>query len=200
MLVYGYLRLSLYFGAMAIDQAVLRWDGFPGAPGYSVFYADPGNDVLADIWAFFDNWRTALPADVHITMPTEGLTYDEVTGTVTGTWTRAALGTVNGGDSGVYPAPTGACVTWRTGEVANGRLVRGRTFLVPLGGSSYQNDGSIGTEILAAIRNAANSLVSNAGGHLLVWHRPVGGAGGSKHPVVAATVADRAAVLKSRRQ
>jgi hypothetical protein len=34
---------------------------------------------------------------------------------------------------------------------------------------------------------------------LVIWRRPVGGAGGSVAPVTAARIADRVAILKSRR-
>lgn len=184
---------------MAIDKGIWTWSGFPGAPGYSILYATPGAGISGDVQAFFTAVRTELPSSVSITGPTGGDSIDPVTGTLTGTWSGGTGGTINGMSAAVYAGPAGAVVTWLTDGIANGRRVRGRTFLVPLSSSAYQTDGSLLAGSLTAIQSAANALVSSAAGNLLVWHRPVGGVGGSAHAVTGAKVSDRVAVLRSRR-
>jgi hypothetical protein len=182
-----------------IDKLVVQWGGFNGAPGYSVFYATPGNLVRADIISFFSSVNDWIPSGVSLSIPSSGDTVDDATGVLTGTWTEGTDLVLNGSAGGIYAAPAGCCITWDTSGIANGRRVRGRTFLVPLGGNALATDGSLENIALQDIRSSAAALVGNAGGNLLVWHRPVAGAGGSSHPVVASRVADKVAVLRSRR-
>jgi hypothetical protein len=77
--------------------------------------------------------------------------------------------------------------------------VRGRTFLVPLHPVVFQNDGTITSATLDALRLAASTLWSSGGLH--VWHRPTTptGTDGQAFPVNASNVADKSAVLRSRR-
>ena len=184
---------------MAIDKGVWVWNGLPGGSGYSIFYATPDMGVSGLIKTFWDSIVAALPSGVSVTGPTEGDRLDESTGTLTGVWTGGAGGTTVGTGAPHFAAPTGACVTWHTGGIVNGKRVRGRTFLVPLTGDAYQDDGSLRENIRATMQAAVDALVSAAAGDLLVWHRPVGGLGGSAHPVVSGRISDRAAILTSRR-
>lgn len=184
---------------MAIDKGVFEWQGFPGAPGYSVFYATPDMGVSGLIKTFFSSIASILPNNVLIACPTVGDRLDEATGLLTGTWSGGVGGSVPGTYSGVYPGPAGAAITWETAGIARGRRVRGRTFIVPIVGDAFQNDGSLGAGALATLQTAADTLVSGAAGDLLVWSRPRLGAGGSAHPIVSARVSDRVAVLRSRR-
>lgn len=184
---------------MTIDKGVWVWNGIPGGSGYSILYATPGMGVSGLIKTFFSSIAAALPSGVSVTTPTEGDQIDEATGTLTGVWTGGAGGTTVGTGAPHFAAPTGACVTWSTDGIVNGKRVRGRTFLVPLTGDAYQDDGSLRENIRTLMQTAVDTLVSGAAGDLLVWHRPVGGVGGSAHPVVAGRISDRAAILTSRR-
>ena len=184
---------------MTIDKGVWRWQGFPGAPGYSIFYATPGAGVSGSISLFFDQIKSTLPSGVSVTDPTDGDQLNEATGLLTGTWTGGPGATRFGTGAPHFHGAGGAAVTWHTDGIANGRKVRGRTFLVPLTGDAYEADGTIRPTILTPLQTAVDTLVTNAGGDLLVWHRPVGGFGGSAHPVISGRVTDRAAVLRSRR-
>lgn len=182
-----------------IDKLVCRWDGFVGGPGYTIFYATPGAGVRAHILTFWDAIREWLPSIVTISVPNGGDTLDDATGTLTGSWSSGVASTHLGQGTGNFPAPAGAAVTWDTDGIANGRRVRGRTFLVPCSGQAFAADGTLYEPFLTDLRLAAGALVDSAAGALLVWHRPVAGAGGSSHAVVDARVSDKAAVLRSRR-
>ena len=182
-----------------VDKLIVRWDGFTGAPGYSVFHAAPGGAVRDSIFAFFDSIKVNIPAGVSLTIPTTGDTYDVATGELTGTWSSGSgttLITCSGGAQNVGNA--GACVTWRTPGIAEGHKVRGRTFLVPLSVANYATNGTLDDAVVAALRSYASALVSAAAPQFSVWHRPKAGAGGSLHQINAATVTDRAAILRSR--
>ena len=182
-----------------IDQLVVRWDGFTGAPGYSVFYALPGHSVRGMIFNFFDSIKVNVPTGVHWTVPLSGNTFDDATGELTGVWTETTAATgidASGGAPNVGNA--GACFTWRTNTILDGKKVRGRTFIVPLSTANYASNGTLDDAVLAAFRTKGQALVDDADGNLVVWHRPKAGAGGGHGPITLCTVTDRAAILRSR--
>lgn len=182
-----------------IDKLVVQWNGFIGAPGYSVFYATPGAGVRADILTFLQAIADWLPVGVELSVPASGDTVDDASGTLVSTWTSGVDTQVIGTSGGIYAAPSGVCVTWDTDGIANGRRVRGRTFFVPIGGNALATDGTLTPQAVQDFRDSAAALVTAAGGDLLVWHRPIAGAGGSSHGVVGSRVRDTVAVLRSRR-
>lgn len=192
---------------MAIYRVTVRWDGFLGAPGYSNFHftesvSTPGPaDGRSRVVAFFNGFNTLLPADVEFTTSHEVAVIDEETGMVTGFETVAEPGEPgNGGDSGGYSAASGAVVTWHTSGVRNGRRVRGRTFLVPLGGNAYQPDGTLTTSAISQINDAATELVGEGfDSGFCIFSRPSSEGGGGVFPVTGFRVPDMAAVLRSRR-
>jgi hypothetical protein len=126
---------------------------------------------------------------------------DEATGAITDStvitpWTQAGLQS-----NGELPPATMICATWNTGAIVNGRRVRGRTFLGPLDNSCLQNDGTLSSSSITHA-NALSSAWTDAGLTTTlscVWHRPVGGTGGSNHEIISATIRDKFAVLRSRR-
>lgn len=112
---------------------------------------------------------------------------------------RTGWSVVGGQPANTYgPAPSMACVTWRTSLAS--RSGRGRTFLGPLALSAYEGDGTLVASYLSGIRNAATALVDASdtdfeGGAIAVWSEKDGVA----RDIVGATVSDQAAVLRSRR-
>ncbi len=184
---------------MAIDKGVWTWTGFAGAPGYSVFYATPDMGISGVIKTFFESMKTLIPSVINIASPTTGDRLNELSGQLTGTWTGGVGGSTQGTGGGDFAGPAGLSITWLTDGVVNGRRVRGRTFIVPIIATSYDNTGSLDTGVVSQAQSAADALVTAAAGNLLVWHRPVNGGGGSVHPVTGARVADKAAILRSRR-
>jgi hypothetical protein len=192
----------------------LRWTGFTGAPGYSVFHfgvwegpppvlADAQNAV-ARIDTFITAIKPLLPPvvilqcdeDVEEIEDSNGL-LQNVFGTVPG---NAQAGTGSG--TAGYSAAAGAVITWRTGGIRNGRRVRGRNFLVPLGSPAYFTDGTLTSATLTTIRNAADALMNPAGDpDLGVWARPTGpgATDGEWFVATSNSVPDMTAMLKSRR-
>ena len=194
---------------MTIDRIRCTWTGFPGAPGVSTFYSLAATADITTLHGFFQNIKPDLPADVTIEVPTSGDIIDETTGELTGGWSGGSGGTSTGEDSGTYPAPVGAAVTWETGVVMDAHRLRGRTFIVPLAGFSYGTDGTIDSAVLATLRGAAASLLT--GTQFVVWHRPraARAADGSRKAITyraggyaswsGSSVKDEAVVLRSRR-
>jgi hypothetical protein len=186
-------------------RVTTRWDGFPGSPGYTNFYADGetpsptdvAEALTVDIKAYWLATNGYLPADVTVTVLPIFQVMDPATGNITDEGTVATPATPVTGTSGAdYAGNAGVAVNWNTATFIGGRRLKGRTYFVPYTGV-FQNNGTLSTAAMADITAQANTLATGSPG-LVVWHRPIAGAGGSFAPVTSATVRDRAAHLRSR--
>lgn len=192
---------------MAIHRVTARWTGFQGAPGYSVFHFMAGGGLISDAQSSatrvadaFEYLKANLPDTVTVSIEPEVQEIDESTGMVTGFQNITPPSPVNGTGDGNYSAASGAVVNWRTGDLRFGRRIRGRTFLVPLVGASYDSAGTLSTATLTNVNLFADELVGgDLDSELVVWSRPRDGSGGVAATVTQATVPDMAAVLRSRR-
>lgn len=188
-------------------RVTTRWAGGQIGNGFTnqFFTADLGTaQQAADaVRAFFVAATSAganIPTGVTHTFPSSIDVLDPVNGQlITAVPVTPPLQLVGSG-SGNYAAPSGSCVTWQTTGVVGGHRVNGRTFLVPLAQSAFQSDGTLSTVHLSDLATAATALIA-ASPELVVWHRPTSFAagGGSAHPVVAAKITDKVAILTSRR-
>lgn len=184
------------------------WTGFPGAPGYSNFYFAGGGGLISDaqqvadrVGSAFEAIETRIPSSGRIEVQPTVEVIDSDTGMLQGYQDidppDATTGT--GTESG-YSGASGAVVNWLTNDVRFGRRIRGRTFLVPLGGISWQNDGTLTTQTLEDIREFADILTNwDFDSEFGVWSRPRGGTGGVFASATGYRVPDMAAVLRSRR-
>jgi hypothetical protein len=141
----------------------------------------------------------SLPNTVTVDVQETGDVIDDATGTLTGAWSTSPVLPVVGTSAAAYAAPAGWAATWNTTTIVGGKRLKGRTYLVPGAASMYQTDGSIEPVILAALQGYTNTFMAAASGDLVVWHRPVGGVGGSHGLVTSARVNDKVVVLRSRR-
>lgn len=191
--------------------AVVRatWTGGPSSPGVSTFCLDYDgvaviDDAQASIRGFLANLGGMIPTGYSVQVEQLTELYDEATGQLTGEYNAAAaVAPVTGAATGVYAAGVGFRVDWSTATIRNGRRVRGRTFVVPVQGGSFQEDGTINTPTRDGVQTAASALISNLaadGAPFVIWSRP-----SQKYPVgaladvVAAKVPDKAAWLRGRR-
>lgn len=194
---------------MAIHRIRCVWTGFPGAPGISTFYSIDAPLDLTRLHGFFQNITGLLPSVVTISIPNSGDIIDEVTGNLLGGWSGGSAATSTGTATNVYAGPAGAAVTWQTGAVVDAHRVRGRTYLVPLDAGAFDSNGTLTSTAVATLQGAAGSLLT--GTFFVVWHRPRAARAAtgtlpalSAHPgsdvnITAATVADKVAILRSRR-
>lgn len=190
---------------MTINQIQVVMTGWNGAPGYMNLYCQ-GTDpiVIQDFANAFRTWLNAIkgqfPTSVIFSFQSSYRTVNEVTGALTGIGTLGAPPTtVTGGGNANFNAGAGATVAWLTTASAGSRLRTGRTFLVPLGSNAYESNGTLESAGLAVLRTETQAFVTTVMGDLVVWKRPVGGAGGAISEVVASRVNDIGALLKSRR-
>nr|CRY96698.1 hypothetical protein [uncultured prokaryote] len=192
---------------MAISKVTAVWSGFPGAPGYTNFFfnAFGAGDLVdlevARVEAFMTAVAAWIPSTAKITVQPEVSFHEESTGELVGYSTAGvAPDVITGGRSGSYSSPVGGLVQWNTATIARGRLLKGRTFVVPMGSSAFDTDGSLASPAITALLAAANGLIGDGSGpELVVWSRPRQGVGGSIGTVTDARVPDKAVVLRSRR-
>lgn len=182
-----------------LDRAVVRWSGFVGAPGFSIWHALPGGSVAAALRDFYFDIRLYIPSTVSIDVPDSGDTIDDATGAITGSWSSAANPVVTCTGSGNYSAASGGLVQLRANAIIEGRRLRGRSFLVPLIGGAYDAAGQLGGAAKSAIGAALNGLVADSADHLVVWSRPTTGRAGSHGIVTSAEISPKVTVLRSRR-
>lgn len=178
-------------------QAV--WSGFLGGPGVSTFYTRNVTTDNEAFHAFFTDIAEALPNDVSIQVDAFGVTVDEATGNLLGGWSLPPVAPVVGTQAGGYSSPTGLAIVWETGQIANSRRIKGRTFMVPLANTNYDTNGQLLDAAKDGFELAAADLIANLTSDLVVWKRPVSGAGGVAHPAIVGLVSKKPAVLRSRR-
>lgn len=189
---------------MPFTRYVPEWTGMTGAPGYTVLHFDgiagpTGAQAIANlVRTWFDSMKTFIPNDVTIVFPAEATTHSD-DGTLTGSVPVVTPpANVAGSDTGTFSAPSGLRVQWETGAIVNGRRLRGRSFIVPLAGLAYENNGTIAPTVITNYTTYANALIAAAtvaGFPLAVWSQT----GAVTFPVTAATIPDQATVLRSRR-
>lgn len=194
-----------------INRVRVTLTGFQGGPGMSTFYCLDPATFLPLLRVFYDTIKDDFPSVVTINFPSSGDILDSVSGQLTGTWVATAPALVQGVYTGAYSAPTGAVVNWATGSIINGHRVVGRTFLVPMGGTVFENDGTINPAARNGMAAAAAALIASASSNFVIWSRPraavpsppvkapVTARAGGHVPVTGYLVPDLAAVLRSRR-
>ena len=179
------------------------WQNWPGAPGVSTFYTDTTVDisVATDAFrAFFNGIAALLPSALTVQVPAVGDIISDADGSITGAWSDGTpVLVVTGTGAGAYAGNAGAVVHWLTTGVVNGRRVRGRTFIVPIIGASYESNGSLAAATLTTLNNAATALDTALGSSMLIWHRPKPPAAGSSFGLDSPRVPDLAVSLRSRR-
>ena len=204
-------------------RVTIDWTGFLGAPGYTNFYfrdfqgAGEIDQAIADgavakVHTWIQAWDDGLPNTVTLTIDPSVEVIEETTGELIGFFTTVPGSPNVGGSTAPYSAASGACVNWYTDGVRNGRRVRGRTFMVPIGSNGMENNGTLNGTALNGWRTASATLIAGAGvGDLGVWARPTpildvdGNPTGEHNPdgiwyaVTSYTIPDKAAVLRSRR-
>lgn len=188
---------------MRLHRLVVQWQG-PMVVGNAVSVLhfdgteDPAPPVAAVLTAFAAQ-GALFPEGLTITVPGSGDTIEDTTGDLVSVWASAGGGSTNGTGAFGTAAGVGACITWNTGAIVNGRRLRGRTFIVPIHARNYAVDGTLEPTSYAAIQTMANAL--QASGGLAVWHRPttVGGSDGTSAAVLSNRVRDKVAMLSSRR-
>ena len=187
-------------------HTTLNWTGFPGAPGFTNFYWNlSGSQVNADSAVqatsnFADAIHFALPSNTSVQASLTAEEIDPANGDLLNSYTAVVTAPAwVGAISGLYSAPSGGIINWKTAGIHRAHRVRGRSFIVPLGGTEYDSAGSLTAGAISTLQGAATAMIT-AG--LAVWARPKGPPpvqAGGVYAVTSAVVPDKACVLRSRR-
>jgi hypothetical protein len=156
----------------------------------------------AAVVTFFTAIKALFPTGITWQIPNGGDTIEETTGKLTGTWLGTGGGTVTGtGSSVAFAQGVGARIQWQTGNVENGRRVRGTSYMVPLNSSSFDTSGKLVTSTATTLSNAAAALRDAHGGSLCVWGRPKKKTGtpGYHAPITLVQVPTQTSWLRSRK-
>lgn len=201
---------------MAINRLRVAWTGGPGGPGVSTFYFLDAVAAISPMQTLLNEVLSATPVAIQAQIETTGDVVDETNGAISGTWSTAAVANIQGGGVGAYASPIGSSVRWRTVGIVGNRRVSGRTYFVPLLTSWYDTTGTLNDTFRASLQTKCQNLVDVVPGNLVVWSRPAAArpawtdvhgklhpakaaVTGSKHAVTVATVADKVAIMSSRR-
>jgi hypothetical protein len=169
----------------------------------AVHTASEMETVVARVRTFWDTIKNHFPNAVKWDVQPTVSVIDVQTGALEREYvTDEQPVQVSGQGSGPYPAPSGACIVWKTATVVSGKKLSGKTYLVPVVGSSFQDDGSLIASLPTTVVAATLPLIGEStvfGEQMVVWRRPRAGAPGAIGPVTQGVVADKAAILRSRR-
>jgi hypothetical protein len=192
---------------MGYSQLTWRWNGFTGAPGWvrmkflgSLNVAD-ANTAAANMRTWLTSISTLGPTGSSLSCDsTVGIFGDfgDQTGEISLTTIPSAV-TCTG--TGAYAGGAGAVVNWLTSAFHAGRKVRGRSFLVPLTQGAFQTDGTLLGGVQTSLQAAAQALATSSPTPVVFSKKgPAGGPFTNVTAVVTgATVPDRTAILRSRR-
>lgn len=163
------------------------------------------NVVAAAARAMLFALAAYIPTGITWTAVPQVNIYDSATGLVQGPLVISSLPATVTGSAGVaFGAGLGARINWKTSALSGRRLLKGATFVVPLGPGAYSSSGAVTSTVVAAANTAAatylNALTS-ATLYPVIWHRPAKGAhtGGVTGIVFAGITSAVPAGLRSRR-
>lgn len=183
------------------------WSIPNAGPAVSTFHAQA--TLSGDAQQFADRVRalfvamaSRIPDDVAITFDSEVTFMDSATGTLSTATAVTPPPIVAGSAAGGWASGSGARIVWLTGEIRNGRRVRGTTFFVPLSGDNYAASGRLSGSTVNALQAAADAYLSGMGADgipVYVYSRPIPGRPGATSEVTAASVPETVATLRSRK-
>lgn len=193
---------------MTLLRVKTEWTGFTGAPGYTVMHFNGSDEAAGSspdqcheaVHTFFTAIASRLPGVVRLRVDPNVERLDEASGEIVAFELATDRPVISGTTTGNFSSATGACITWMTAGVRNGRRIRGRTFLVPLASAAYDTDGTLNPTARTNIETAAQALNDDFGG-LVVFSRPSGpgATDGQAALVTGVRVTDKTAILRSRR-
>lgn len=162
------------------------WSGFNGAPGLSQHaFEVAGGATPSDsdashaataVRALWTGITAAIPPVIKLDIQSEVDTFDEATGDLTGTVSAGTQAQISGSSGAtVFANGVGMRVKWLTGSIAFGRRITGSTFIVPVGNTAYDTDGSLTAGTVTALTTAGSALLSSASGSgcaFGIWSKP----------------------------
>jgi hypothetical protein len=195
------------------------WSGTTGGPGITQMALlgaaggiwNPGGEqgAVNAVRAFWDALKTYIPDEVQLTVSPVVDWYDRATGELMGSNIAATPpGVVLGTSATSYAGGSGFKVTWETGQIRDGRRVRGATYVVPCSSGVFTNTGVVSSTPKAAINTAANAMLTALTTNTTpmgVWSRPreatddLPARAGAAFQVSVGVCSSKSAILRGRR-
>lgn len=193
-----------------------EWSGTSGGPGLTQFALlgaaggewNPGGEQAAvnAVRAFWFALAGILPDELRLTVNPVVDSYNRETGDLIASNTAGTVPAVVAGTSTTgYAGGAGLKITWNTGQIRNGRRVRGSTFIVPVTLGAFTNIGTVTPGTITTVNAAAANLVTalgQGGVSLGVWSRPRDTPNvrvGFATQVVNGSCSSKSAILRGRR-
>lgn len=201
---------------MVVGLVRTAWSGTSGGPGVQQFAIYDGNNAfwstiqaqnaVNHVRTFWNAVSGVLPNDITLTVQNVVDLYSESDGKlVSSIVAPTAPTTVVGANAGSFTMAAGLKMNLQTGQVRNGRRVRGSVYIVPAAAVVYTDSGMVQSGTRTTVNAAGNALISNlATGSLTlgVWSRPKKGAeprAGALTAVLAVDTNEKSCILRGRR-
>lgn len=189
---------------MAYTTTTAKWTGTGGGTGYTRWHWQ-GNLTSAEVTqklnltkTFFTAIATLIPTPVAVGFDGLAQEYDDA-GVLTKEVSVTPPTSVVGSAGPNFLSVIGAVVNWQTGVFnPNGRRIRGRTYLVPLGTSIAATNGGLTSSAVSTIASAANAVIADLIPFVVVRKTATGDFVGITG-ITAAQVSGKVAILTSRR-
>jgi hypothetical protein len=192
---------------MPYTQVTATWTGVAGLPGYTkikflgALTTSECQTACQKVQAFFASQTVYIPALVKVDVSPLCEHFDD-DGTKTDVITASGTTTqVVGTAAGAFNVAAGAWINWLCNQFVAGRRVYGRSFMVPLGSSAFQSDGTLLTTYQTALQAAGNTLITGFPNVVVRYDRTnkAGARFQGISTVAAVLVKDKGGVLRSRR-
>lgn len=184
------------------QQYVARWTGGRIGSGATILHFESigsgtaAQSIATATRALFASLATYLPNDVAVTFDAEVLEISN-SGVLLGSYSVTPGAAVTGSGTGSWANGSGALVRHNTGSIIGGKRIYGRTFLVPMIGAAFENNGEVTAGAITAIGTAFStfrSSVSGVGANHAVWSR----VNAATVPVASSVCLPRPTVLGTR--
>lgn len=159
---------------VSMQKMTATWTGFTGAPGTTSVFFQGSSIVNPQILkTFLDSWAGNIPAAVKIQVNGSGELVEPTDGKVVGTWTGVTPALITGTGTGSLNLSVGMQLRIETGAFRNGKHIRGRFYLIPSTGGTFDSIGAVTSTVVSTVQAAANTLLTASGSQIGVFHRPV---------------------------
>lgn len=177
----------------------LQWTGAPvNGPSVSTFFFDDtggtaqaASDHVAAFAADLDNgladtlsWRTEPEVD----------TLDTATGVLTAVTSVTPAGGTGVNTAEPLPPATQGLIRWTTGQIVQGRALKGHTF-IPGFCENQQTNGAPSAAVISQFEGFAEDFEDLASPQMVIWSRTHGVAA----PALGSSMWEKWAILRSRR-
>lgn len=206
--------------AVVFAKVKTEWSGTSGGPGVTQMafqgITDPHSwdsaaaqrvvDAVRKMWVAC---ATGMPDNIQLKVNPTVDVFTAADGELVGSYTAATTpAVVMGSDTGPFAMASGIRVRLNTGQILNGRRVKGAVFIVPVGFGCFDTNGTVVAGTRTIVNNAFNQintdlLASNE--QLAVWSRPIpegkphGPRAGALTAVTNCDASTKGAILKGRR-